>query len=283
VKISKKSVVLISLCAWLAPSPVAADDGTGRPQINLGVKVWNSSWFSYLPGYYAGVSPLGVPSIADSVDAIEGERTTSTLPVVGLRSGKFLLSASHARYDSDFHSKHSSVLSPTGQNILTTRTDHLLRKESDLTAGYSVTPNIALTVGYKHASEERDTMLGITGNASSRSFEAKVKGLVFGVTANFPVRGGLGFYGLAGYGPARLETIVSGQGPSITSNGRYLISEIGLTYSLMITDAFVKGANVGLGYRSQTVKTDGVGPGFLDQRDYRDVKDGVTLSLTVAL
>ncbi|PIL42207.1 hypothetical protein CR105_25385 [Massilia eurypsychrophila] len=247
------------------------------------MKVWNSSWFSYLPGYYAGISPLGVPSVADSVDAIEGARKTTTLPVVGIRSGNFLLSASHARYESDFRSAHSSVLSPTGQNILTSRSDHLSRKESDLTAGYSLTPNIALTVGYKHASEERDTSLGITGTATTRSFEAKVKGLVFGVTANFPVRGGLGFYGLAGYGPARLETLLPGQNAAITSNGRYLISEIGLTYSLVITDAFVKGANVGLGYRSQTVKTDGVGPGFLDQRDYRDVKDGVTLSLTVAL
>lgn len=271
------------LCAWLAPMPAAADDGAERPQISLGVKVWNSSWFSYLPGVYSGISPLGVPSVADSVDAVEGARKTTTLPVVGIRAGKFLLSASHARYESDFTAVHTSVLAPTGQNILTPRTDHLSRKESDLTAGYSVTPNIALTIGYKHASEERDTRLGITPGASSRSLEAKVKGVVLGVTANFPVRGSLGFYGLAGYGPARLETTVPGQSAAITSNGRYLISEIGLTYSLMITDAFVKGANVGLGYRSQTVKTDGVGPGFLDQRDYRDVKDGVTLSLTVAL
>lgn len=283
-KTSKNSLALISLCAALAPTAAsAADDESLRPQISLGVKVWNSSWFSYLPGVYGGISPQGVPSVADSIDAVEGARKTTTLPIVGIRSGKFLLSASHARYASDFYSVHSSVLSPTGQNILTPRTDHLARTESDITAGYSATPNIALTIGYKHASEERDTNLAITGAASSRSLDAKVNGLVFGATANFPISGNLGFYGLAGYGPARVETRVPTSPDAIKSSGRYLISEIGLTYSLMVTDTFVKGMNVGLGYRSQTVKTSGVGPGFLDARDYRDVKDGVTLSLTVAL
>jgi hypothetical protein len=193
-----------------------AEEASARPQVSVGLKVWNSSWFSYLPGTYAGLSPQGVPGIADAVDAVEGSRKTTTLPVIGIRSGKFFVSGSHAQYDGDFFAPHSSVIGPNGQNV--SRTDHLARKESDVTAGYSLTPNIAVTVGYKYATETRDTSLGISGGAS-RSLDARVKGLILGVVANFPIQGALSFYGLGGYGPSRVETTVPNVASAINSNG----------------------------------------------------------------
>ena len=58
---------------------------------------------------------------------------------------------------------------------------------------------------------------------------------------------------------------------------------MGLNYALQITDNYIKGASVGLGYRSQVVRTKGVAPAYRNERDYRDTKDGVIVSLNVAI
>lgn len=282
-KIRKIEVLLVVALGSMAPAAVAAE-GADRPLISVGMKVWNAAWFSYLPGPYSAVTPAGVPVRADAIDAIEGTRKTTTLPALAVSYGKFALSASYAQYTTDLHAPHSSVIGPNGMNVQTSRTDHLVRKESDLGLAYSLSPNISVSAGYKYVTEARDTTLGITGGGASPFFDATVRGLVLGAQANFPVKGNLRMYGQMGYGPATVSTSFADKMIVVPDNkGRYLISEIGLIYALSISDVFVKGAYVGLGYRSQTLKTDGVGPSYLDKRDYRDVRDGVILSLNVAI
>jgi hypothetical protein len=249
-------------------------------QFSVGLKVWNSSWFSYNPGSYTGIAPTGGVALIESVDAVEGARKTDTIPVLALRSGKYVFSATHASYASNFHSPYSAVVAPDGSNIGTSRTDYLARKETDLTAAYFVVPNIALSIGIKHAAEARDTVTGLSPR--QRLIEAKGKAFIVGASASFPIQGNLRAYGQLGYGPTRLKTELVGL-DSNTSKGRYLSSELGVSYALTVVDPYVKGAYVGLGFRSQTITTTGVGPGYLEPRDYRDIKDGVVFSLTIAI
>jgi hypothetical protein len=285
VNTTKRSLALIVISGGLAHSPAAfaADSEESRPQVSIGIKVWNSSWFTFLPGSYTGITPTGTPALADSIDAVEGDRKTDIFPVLAVRKGNAFFSASYAKYATDLRAPHSSVVAPNGMNIITSRTDHMARKESDITAGYYITQNIALTAGFKYATETRDTTLGITG-ISTPLLDNTVRGLILGGLANFPVQGNLLFYSQLGYGFAKVRTTLADPtAPPIDANGRYLISEIGLIYSLAITDVFVKGANVGLGYRSQVAKTHGSAPAYLDRRDFRDTKDGIVFSLSVAI
>lgn len=274
--------MLAVLLAWGAQSSSAwAVDADSRAQFSVGVKVWNSSWFSYNPGVYAGVTPGGAPALADSVDAIEGDTKTDAIPVLAVRKGKYVLSVTHARYATNFYSPHSSVLAPGGANIITSRTDHLARKETDLTAAYFITSNIALSMALKQASEERDTTTGVS--PTQRLLNAKGNAVIFGALGSFPIADGLSAYGQLGYGPTRLTTRLGDGSGEDTSTGRYLSSELGVSYALRMADPFVKGVFVGVGYRSQTFKTPGIGPAYQDGRKYRDVKEGFIFALTVAI
>lgn len=277
----------VSLVVWgcLAQSPAAsaADSDESSPRVSLAVKVWNSSWFSFLPSAYSAITPGGSPTRADSIDAVEGERKTTTFPQIAVSKGKVFISGSYAQFTSDFRVPYSSVIGPNGMNVATSRSDHFSRKESDIAAGYSITPNIALTAAIKYATEKRDTTLGLAG-ATFPSTENTVKGLILGGLASMPIRGNLLAYTQFGYGFGRLTSTFSDNSiPSFQSNGRYLISEVGLNYSLAVSDVFIKGANAGLGYRSQTFKTHGKSPAFLTPRDLRDVRDGLVFTLTVAI
>lgn len=267
---------LLLACAWRAE----AAEGE-QAQFTVGVKIWNSSWFSYNPGAYTATGPDGKLALADSIDAVQGNSKTDAIPVLAVRKGSYVVSLSHASYASQFHTKHSSLIGPDGRNIATSRSDHLARKEIDLTAAYFVMPNIALSVGLKHASEQRDISTGIS--ARSRFLNTKGKAVIAGALASFPIKGGLGAYGQLGYGPTRLTSALADGSGTDTSTGRYLSSELGISYALRMSDPFVKGLFVGIGYRSQTITTPGVSPAYGDTRDFRDVKDGVVFSITAAL
>ncbi|MET0855684.1 MAG: hypothetical protein ABWY27_02940 [Telluria sp.] len=280
---NKMRAIIILGCLGQVPMALAQDSVASQTQVSIGVKVWQSSWLSYLPGVYTGVTPAGTPGLADIVDAIEGSREIDVLPTIGVRYRDYLVSASFARFSGDFQALHSSTVCPCGQNILTSRVDHISRKESDLALGYFVTPNVAVSVGYKHATEERTTQLGITGTTNP-ALSNRVRGVLLGAAASFAIEGRWRFYGNLGYGPGKVRTEFAD--PTIAridANGRYLISEIGINYSLPFTNALMKGTIAGLGYRSQSFRTKSEGPAFRDRRDFRDVKDGVVLSFNVIM
>jgi hypothetical protein len=273
-----------ALVTSLALVPGAqAQQATDAVQVSVGVKVWNSSWLSYLVGLSGGVDPSGKPGLADVIDQVEGKRETSALPLLAVRYGKYFVSGSVGHYASDFYVAHSSVIGPGGVNVLTSRSDHFSRRESDVSLGYFVTPEVAVTLGYKYATEDRDTALGLGPQYSSR-MRSVGHGPLVGALGSFPIQGALRFYGQLGYGPAKLKTEFPGTSePRIDANSRYLLSEIGLAYALPVGGTWAKGANAALGYRSQTLTTHSYGPAYRDPRDVRDVKDGIVLSLTVTL
>jgi hypothetical protein len=105
--------------------------------------------------------------------------------------------------------------------------------------------------------------------------------LLLGAVGSFAVYEKLRFYAQAGYGPARLKLSFADPalGTNLKTNGRYLIGELGLSYPILANPSGFGGATVSLGYRTQTIKTDGYGSVFQQARTLRDVRDGAVLTM----
>lgn len=286
-RVRKASLVISSVLCTIACSAVQAQSSpdTQPPdtQITIGAKVWHASWLSYLPATYNGVTPTGNPTFGDSINAVEAKEKTDVMPHLHLRHKKFFVSASYGDFSTDFRvlTDPDTMVSP-GQNVITWRNDRFKRREGDFNVGYAVTPNIGLALGYKHATETRDVSRG-TAPEPARFVKTTAKGFLVGAVGGFPVTEKLSLYFQAGYGPARLKLkFTDPRLGTAKTDGRYTIGEIGLSYPLYKT-ARGSGTTASIGYRTQTIKTDGYESVFQESRDLRDVRDGVVLTLNVTL
>lgn len=281
----KTTAAIVATFAGLIQCTVACaqEASESRASYTLGLRVWNAAWSAGMPTGYAGVTPGGAPAATESLDDIHGDRRTEAFPSIAVRKDKFVVSASYAKFSTDFHAPFSSAPGPGGVNIVTPRTDHLERKESDLTAGYFVTPNVAVSLGYKYAKESRTSTLGLlTGRQPLVDNIARV--LLVGASAAFPIQGNLFFTGQIAYGPGRIKSqFYNNLAPDVTNTGRYLISEIGVSYGLGIRNTYIRGASIGLGYRTQQVRTKTEGALQQGGRTFRNDRDGViaTLNFTI--
>jgi len=281
-RVKNAAIAMPLILGILACSVAQAQTSAPTARFSIGAKAWHAEWLSYMPAVYSGVNPDGSPAIGDSVNAVEGTTRTSILPQLGVSYGKFFASLNHGEFKSDFRVNTSPIITPTGQNLITSRTDHFKRRESDITVGYSVTPEIGLAIGYKDATETRDTSLGIAPGRAPL-IRTKAKGLILGAVGSFAVHEKLRLYVQAGYGPARLKLRFADPAMASTkTNGSYVIGEIGLSYPVF-TNAKGAGLNAALGYRTQTVKTDGYADAFQQSRDLRDVREGVVLALNFVM
>ena len=252
-------------------------------KFTVGVKVWHADWLSYIPASYSGIGANGAPAIGDSVNLAEGTAHTDVFPLLQVRHRDFFASLSHARFNSDFRVQTSPVVLPTGQTVITSRNDHFKRRESDLNLGWFLTPEFAVALGYKDATETRDTSLGIAPQSMPLT-KTTARGFLLGALGSFALVDKLRLYAQAGYGPARLKVSFSDpKVASISSNGRYFIGELGVSYPIFSRPDGSMSATTTLGYRTQTIKTDSSGGFFQESHDLRDVRDGVILSLNVTM
>lgn len=273
----RKAALVVPFVFTVATAAQAQTSSPPTTQVTIGAKVWHAGWLSYVPASYVGVAPNGSPAIGDSVNAVEGDRRTSVMPQIAIRHGKYFASLSHGRFKSDF-SVQTSPLIVNGQNIITARTDHFKRRETDLNLAYFLTPELGIAVGYKDATEERDTTLSIAPRTPL--VQTKVRGFLIGAVGSFAVADKLRLYLQAGYGPARLKLYFADPAFSDSkADGHYTVGEIGLSYPLFTNPSGYGGATAALGYRTQTVKTDSYADTFQNSRELRDVRDGLVLSL----
>lgn len=279
---NNKALLLATLPFFFPYSAAIADDNAeSRPLFSLGLKAWDATWATSLPTLYTVVTPAGAVRVSESLDLSEASRKASVYPSFAVKSGKVMVSASHARFSADFHSPNTSVIAPNGMNVSTWRTDHIKRKESDLAAGYEVAPAIAVSLGYKHATEDRTTAIGL-GGGPVPLYENKVQALLLGASANFAVSERLTLSNQIAYGPARIKlTFADNAVPDDKVNGRYVIYEVGLNY-IVQTRAFSAVA-LGVGYRSQLARTHGPGPAGMNSRRYRDEREGFLLTMMIAI
>lgn len=277
----RKTRLLTPLLLGMAVCNTAqAQSNTPETQYTVGVKVWHASWLSYIPANYSGFSAGGAPTTGDIVNEIEGKAHTDFMPLISVRHKDLFVSLSYARFTSDFRVATSPVITPSGQNLITSRNDHFSRREGDLNVGYFLTPEVAIAIGYKNATENRDTSLGIAPQATP-IVRTKARGFLLGVIGSFAVYDKLRFYAQAGYGPARLSLDFADPalGTNFKTHGRYLIGEIGLSYPVFANPSGSGGAALALGYRTQTIKTNSDAGIFRDAHALRDVRDGAVLSL----
>jgi len=278
-RVGKSRLVIPLVLGALASSAAQAQATPPTTQFTIGAKLWHASWLSYMPSVYSGVGANGAPAAGDIVNAVEGDVRTNVLPLLGVRHGKYFASASYGRFKSDFQLNTSPLITPTGQTLITSRTDHFKRSESDLNVGYFLTPEFGIALGYKDATETRDTSLGIAPQPT-RLVTTKAKGVLLGAVANVAVYDKLRFYGQVAYGPARIRLTFSDPSmATLKANGRYLIGEFGLNYPVFSNPGGYGGATAALGYRTQTVKTDGYSTAFQQDRDLREVRDGLVATL----
>lgn len=281
---TRTNVLLSALLVGLAGSAGAQEEAGSDhgPGYTLSLKAWNASWATTMAGLYSGVAPAGTPQLIEALDSVDGKRKTSVIPSFSVAKNDFVVTVSHARYATDFLAS-TSVLAPTGANIATSRRDHIKRKESDLSVSYFVVPELAVSLAYKHATEERTTLLGL-GGGWMPAIDNKARALLLGVSAVYPIRDNLSFTGQVAFGPARIKTrIANPPQPEATNHSRYVISEIGVRYALPVREnGYVSDASIGLGYRSQLVRSKAAGPAG-GQRIYRDEREGIVLSLNVSM
>lgn len=267
-------------CGLFACATSHAQEAAPATQYSVGLKAWDASWSSYLPATAAGVNASGKPVTATSVDSVDGDRRTNFIPQIAVRRGNYFVSGSYGKYDADFHVGASTVATGPATTLITSRTDHFMRKESDLTAGYFITPEVALTIGFKYAKEYRDISLGIAPQATPL-LDDTVAGVVAGFVGSFPIKGALRLYTQAAYGPGRYKsTFADSAMPSVSGNATYLIAEFGVAYPLYPAHDGFPALNGALGYRTQTFKSTSNDTSFNESRKLRDVRDGVVLSVT---
>lgn len=282
-RVRNARLVIPFVLSFIGCFAAQAQTSPSTTQFTIGAKVWRASWLSYLPATYTGIGPGGAPAVGDSLNAVEGTDHTDILPLLAIRHGRFFASASHGRFSSDFNVRSSPLILPSGQTLVTSRTDHFKRRESDLNLGYSLTPELGIALGYKDATESREASLG---GAPQRTplLTTKVRGYLLGAVGSFAVSEKLRIYGQAGYGPARLKLRFNDPLLGSTkANGRYLIGELGLSYPIYTNANGFGSTTAAVGYRTQTIKTDSYSSFVEENRDLRDVRDGMVLSLNVTL
>jgi hypothetical protein len=279
----KQSALVIPLAFGLLACPTSqAQDSAPATHVTVGFKVWHASWQSYLPASYTGTTASGGPAIGEDINLVEGGERTNVLPLIAISYGKYFMSASYGRFTSDFFSFTSPYINTGGGTVVTSRTDHFVRREGDISFGYFVTPEVGLSIGYKDATENRTTMLGIAPQEAPL-VRTKARVLLLGAIGSFPIQGKLRMYTQVGYGPARVQLRFANPTESYDTNGRYLIGEIGLSYPLLSNYQGISAATAAIGYRTQTVKTVSHGFVFHEDRDLRDVREGLVLSLNVSI
>ena len=255
---------------------------TDSTHFTLGVKLWSASWQSYTPATYSGVSASGAPALGESVNLVEGSRRTNVLPTLNISREKYFLSASYGRFASDFPVSTNPLVTQGG-TLITSRSDHFVRREGDVGIGYLVTPQVGLSITYKDAIEDRSTTLSITPQ-SSPLLKTEARALLLGASGNFPIQDKLRLYTQLAFGPARLKLRFADPTiPSYDTHGQYLIGEVGLIYPFAMGYGGIHSASIAVGYRSQTFKTASHGLIFHETRDLRDVREGLVVSLSVTI
>lgn len=273
----------LSISCFLPAVSFAQEDSNPRLEFTVGLKAWNTTWQSYLPAIVVGTTPGGAPAVGEVINSTEGNTQVAALPTMTLRYSRFFLSAGYARYSANFDLNSAPVAATNSPNIITSRHDHIGRRELDINAGYFVLPGFALTVGYKGARENRESSSQAAPGIALNLLNAKFDGLLLGALGSYEIVPGFSGYGQFGYGIGRGKfkygEATPAPGTQVKNNPRYILTEIGVAYQLPIKSQWVQRTSVALGYRSQTVKQKAPSIVGGEEREFRDVKDGIVLSL----
>jgi hypothetical protein len=219
------------------PAEEAGEQSSSRPaeklQVTVGVKAWSNSWTSW------GVASTATPQQVnyDTITPLTSDTKVSVIPTLALHYGSWVLSTTYTTNTNyQLGSAQPSVEPDRAlQRVLGARSD------VDGTVGYSVLPRLTVLVGYKQLERDFGARLRWSG---------PTVGVSTSTSLDFP---GLSAYGLAFYGPFQLHLPADqpDANGATTFHADYTLVEAGIAYSFRTH--FI----VTLGYRAQTVRTNG--------------------------
>lgn len=216
-KSSRKVIVLSALLgAFAVGSGVAcAAEDSAEPRnlsVTVGLKLWANEWSSW-----------NFPGSSQSPTA----NATSINPSVTVKYNNFFVSGG-------FMPKKTYDV----PGSVTGATSQASRKESDLSVGYYVHPQVAVTLGYKQ----------ITQTWGATDYVWKIPAV--GVSAAAPIQDTKVFmYGNVALGWASVSTSDATASVWKMKGGTYTTSEVGMGYS------FAPNFRLTLGYKSQSIPT----------------------------
>ncbi len=218
--LAKKPVAALALLAMLAGVGVAHADeaASSNLSVTLGLKAWNNEWQTWNDPF----------NTFNSSGWFGTASATSLNPSLTLKYGNAFISGGYMA---------STTYNVPDTNSAVTSTAK--RKENDISIGYYIHPQVAVTLGYKQ----------ITQSWGALEFVWKVPAV--GVSVASPVQGTNFFmYGNAAVGNASISHPSSAFWTQWKlSGGTYTTSEVGLGYS--ITPKF----RLTGGYKFQTLPT----------------------------
>lgn len=201
----------------------------------LGVKAWANDWSLPLE---LTKKDLG----ATFIHQFDSDMELAFIPTGLVRYNNFFIGGSYMPgTDYDFHQ----------QTVSSTQTISQMkgeREEWDLNIGYFLTPNLAVTFGYKKIERELTFDLD-NNNVVSYPLSADVP--IIGLAASLPINEKFSFYGNFAYGLLGGDAqFIENSVNDMDLDGNYYLAELGFNYVIPIKKV-VSGITISLGYRFQ--------------------------------
>lgn len=224
-----KLLVVTTLCS--AGAALAQDQGLS---VSVGARAWYAEWstFSY---YVENGNNLALTQAQASAKLV-------LVPVISARYGNFVGALSV------FPSTRFSFVDGGSGT----------RQEFDLNLGYTVTPGLSVTLGYKKVSQRDGDV------------RYEPSGPVLGVYGSAPLASGFSLYGSLGLG--RLKTPQSGGDDVVKFKADYRLTEVGLAYALAGEQMWPRWTFTA-GYRFQVMSSKAA----FGSQDGRDTTQGVAV------
>ena len=211
--------------------------------VTLGLKAWLPDWQTSFLNADPSFSGANITSLTSDPEV-------ATIPSVSLKYKNLFVSGGYflnKEFTFPEFSDRSTYAAPTG-TLLDTYKVTAKREETDINLGYFVTPNLALSLGYKNISQEYHTVITTPGFLDLVSdSETKIVGPTVGIIGAAGIGGGLALYGNFSFGLLKAEY----EGVSEKDNATYVSSELGVVYKIQDTPL-----SVSLGYKYQAIDTE---------------------------
>lgn len=255
--------VILSFMFLTSGTTLVFADGTEESGKDLflavGVKAWHNEWTSSTTTY---VSQAGA-----NVQSFTSDAELALIPTVSLKYKKFLISGGYMLGTDYAWLGTTDTIDIDGTPYTSEDKSKAEREELDINVGYSVHPNITLTLGYKQVKQDYTTETGGVGLISQTSkSETKYTGQTFGIMGSAPIAERWGIYANLAYGLMDVKY----EGSDQKDDATYISSELGFAY------VPVSGFVVSFGYKYQVIDTEISTAGFGDQKAI-DVTKGVIL------
>jgi hypothetical protein len=242
-------ILLLALLAAAGPS-VAEEQSTpiGKDvTLAIGIKFWLHSWQSANGSAWSTVNNY---SEGTNVRTYVSDANVAFIPSISLKIKDFFISTSYLGAPEYTFPEYTDVFvsSVSGTQTAYTKTHKTTatRSESDTNIGWYVTPNLALTLGYKIVTQEiTDKMSCAPLVCGTVVDKPTYKGPTIGFIGSVPVGEGFGLYGNLAFGKLDMKY----EGGTTSYDTDYISTELGIGYKGQgIPISFT------LGYRFQSIE-----------------------------